>query len=458
MASIEKRGNSYRINVSNGYSSSGQKILEHMTWIPSEGLTTKQVKKELEKQAFDFEQKVKSGMYLDGEKITFAEFADRWLCDHAQKQLKAKTIDWYRTMLGDRIIPAIGHIKLAKIQPNNIILFINNLQEEGIFRDLKYIAKDNLGDKVRAAGKSWVDIGIHPNTMRNARIGKPVSPATAQRISTALNVGVKDLFVVHGEDKKLSSETVTHYLRCISSVLSKAVEWQIIVANPCDRVKAPKRIQKKIRFMEIDEIREIMTATTKLDDIRIQTAVLIFLFSGIRKGELSALEWSDIDFESGTMTIERSMQYIRGKGLITTSTKSESGERIISLSASMIEQLKVYRSWQNEIRLKLGSYWIDRNRIFTRHNGDYIAPSTVYHWVKNFLIDNGHSEMTVHGLRHTNISLLLSQGVDVITVSRRAGHSRPSTTTDIYAHALRKPDEIAADKLEMILMPGSLAK
>jgi integrase len=284
-----------------------------------------------------------------------------------------------------------------------------------------------------------------------------VSPESAKKIAAAFQLKVKDLFDACGTDRTLSSQTVTHHLRCISSVLSTAVEWQVIVANPCDRVKAPRQSKKKIHFLEIDEVQKLIEAVIQLDDIRIRTAVLIFLYTGIRKGELAALEWRDIDFECQTMTVERNMQYIRGHGLVTTSTKTESGERFISVSVSLIDQLRKYRIWQTEERLKAGSEWVERDRLFTRWNGDYIAPSTVYHWVKTFLIEQGHSEMTVHGLRHTNISVLLSQGVDLITASRRAGHSRPSTTANIYAHALRKPDELAADVLEGLLSKKTVA-
>ncbi len=187
-------------------------------------------------------------------------------------------------------------------------------------------------------------------------------------------------------------------------------------------------------------------------------AILIFLYTGIRKGELSALEWSDIDFDAKTITIQRNMQYIRKIGLVTNSTKTESGERIISMSQSLAEFLKSYKAWQAEQRLKVGKDWVDRNRLFTRFNGDFIAPSTVYHWVKDFMVKNGFPDMHVHAMRHTNISLLLSQGVDLITASRRAGHSRASTTANIYAHALRRPDEAAAEKLESLLAGRQVAQ
>ncbi|NLV48044.1 MAG: site-specific integrase [Clostridiaceae bacterium] len=328
---------------------------------------------------------------------------------------------------------------------------MNDLKLKGAYHDIKYISKPGLSEIIRISKLDAHSIGIHANTLRNAKVGSMISSVTAQKIADALHMSLRDLFTPHGLEKTLSAQTITHHLRCVSTVLSTAVEWQVIVSNPCDRVKAPRQNKKKINYLEIDEVQGLLDEAMKLEDIRVQTAVLIFLFTGIRKGELAGLEWSDIDFEKQIMSIERNMQYIRGLGLVTNSTKTDSGFRMISISASLIEQLKRYNTWQKEERLRAGSQWVDRNRLFTRWNGDYIAPSTVYHWVKSFLIQQGHDDITVHGLRHTNISVLLSQGVDLITASRRAGHSRPSTTANIYAHALRKPDEMAADMLEGLL-------
>jgi integrase len=458
MASIEKRGNGYRITVSNGYDYQNKKIKESLTWVPPEGLTQRQIEKELQRQAADFEKKVKDGDFLEGEKISFAEFAERWLHDYAEKQLKPKTIDWYRTMLYDRIIPEIGNLKLAKIRPYHIMSFLESLQKSGAYKDIKYVAKPALIEKLIDGKVRGAKVGIHPNTLLYVKMGKHVSPATAEAVATYFNMKVKDLFDSIGSDKTLSAETVGHYLRCISSVMSKAVVWQVILSNPCERVEAPKKEKKQVRYLEIDEAQKIITAAEKIKDMRIKAAILIFLYTGIRKGELSALEWSDIDFDAKTITIQRNMQYIRKIGLVTNSTKTESGERIISMSQSLAEFLKSYKAWQAEQRLKVGKDWVDRNRLFTRFNGDFIAPSTVYHWVKDFMVKNGFPDMHVHAMRHTNISLLLSQGVDLITTSRRAGHSRASTTANIYAHALRRPDEAAAEKLESLLAGRQVAQ
>jgi len=277
------------------------------------------------------------------------------------------------------------------------------------------------------------------------------------------------------ERKEQAFNSVQHHMRCISTILSTAVEWQMIVANPCERVKPPKIVRKKIKFLEIEEAKSLIEAATKLDDMRVKTAVLLFLYSGIRKGELAGLQWnSDVDLENSVITVNRTLQYIDKIGLVIGPPKTEEGEREITISSNLVDYLKSYKIWQIQERLKVGDQWQKGDRekwlsegtehdphdpkdwqpvdwMFTNWRGYPLHPSTIYHWIKDFLKENNHPLMTVHGLRHTNISLMLAEGVDLITASKRAGHAKPSTTADIYAHALKKPDRAAAEKLNTLL-------
>jgi len=142
MPSIEKRStNKYRITVSCGYAPDGSKIRQHKTVTLPVGLTERQKEKELNRIAVLFEQEVNNGTYLDGEKITLAEFSKKWLEDYAQQHYAPKTLYGSKRMLELRILPALGHIKIAKLQPVHIIEFYNNLTENGIRMDGKYKIK-----------------------------------------------------------------------------------------------------------------------------------------------------------------------------------------------------------------------------------------------------------------------------------------------------------------------------
>ena len=117
MASIRKRGNTYQITVSNGRDPLGRKLVETATFVPDQNRTEKQNQKALEKFIFEFEEKVRSGKYLDGEKVSFQQFADTWIADYAMQQLELTTVDIYKLLLKVHILPEIGNIKLARIQP-----------------------------------------------------------------------------------------------------------------------------------------------------------------------------------------------------------------------------------------------------------------------------------------------------------------------------------------------------
>jgi integrase len=120
--------------------------------------------------------------------------------------------------------------------------------------------------------------------------------------------------------------------------------------------------------------------------------------------------------------------------------------------------LKIYKEWQNQEKLALNNLWEEHNRVFTQQNGKPMFHGTPSSWFKKFIRKYDLPEITFHQLRHTNATLLIGQGVDVRTVANRLGHARTSTTTDIYAHALKRPDKEAAEKLENLFKKKELSE
>ena len=118
MAAIDKRGETYRIRVSEGYDSTGKQIMRAMTWKPAPGMTEKQIKKELDRQAALFEETVRAGRYVDPS-IKFQAFAEQWFEDYGKEHLRDRTYYRYR-QLTERTYAAIGHIPLCKIQPRHL--------------------------------------------------------------------------------------------------------------------------------------------------------------------------------------------------------------------------------------------------------------------------------------------------------------------------------------------------
>ena len=137
MATITKRGGTYRIKVSCGYSADGRQITRSMTWQPAPGTTKRQEEKELNRQATLFEERVKGGQFI-GSNIKFADFVETWFKDYAEKQLKPNTLAGYKALKA-RTNTAIGHIRLDRLQPQHILEFYNQLAETGIRLSLIHI-------------------------------------------------------------------------------------------------------------------------------------------------------------------------------------------------------------------------------------------------------------------------------------------------------------------------------
>lgn len=451
MASIKKRGeHSYRITVSCGYDSGGKKLVKSKTITLEPGLTEKQIDKELQRQAVLFEKEVESGTCLDGGKITFAEFVERWLKDYAEKQLQPKTVFRYKELLNTRVLPALGHLKLNKLQPNHLLQFYNNLSEKGIRSDIKYSAKPEFKELILQKKLKVVELsrmsGVAEDAIRRARAGKLVAAKTAKTLSKTLEAKLEDLFTAQ-EGGKISDSTIKHHHRLISSILTSAVHWQCIVNNPALRVKPPKADGKEAAHYNEELIEKILLL---LDDEPLKYKVMIYLaiYSGSRLGEIAGIEWSDVDQENNLLRICRASQYLPGQGVFTKTPKNESSKRVIAMPQLIMDLLKQYKAWQNAERLECGDQWEDNDRLFTKWNGQPIFPTTPSSWFRKFRIKHDLPEVKFHGLRHTNASLLISHGVDIQTVAKRLGHAKATTTTSIYSHFLRRPDREAADKLQ----------
>lgn len=415
MASIRKRGKSYQITVSNGRDIHDKQILETATWTPDPNKTEKQNQKALERFAMDFEDKVKSGKYLKGEKMTYQEYSILWLSEYAEKQMERTSIERCESSLNNIILPAIGHLKLSEIQPLHLTRLYSELAENS--------------------------------------------------------------YIQNGRQKPYSARTIKRIHQIINSSLNTAVYWQLIESNPCQRVKPPKvEKQADVKHFTLEQTQAFLKqldapyivahwGRTKKDgseskkhydikEIPLQFKVLFHLaiFGGFRRGELIALTWDDIDFQNHTMTINKASARTKD-GIITKTPKTFSSNRTVTLPVNTMNIMQKYKTEQQKYHLSLGTYWKGSNYLFIQDDGkqmDISTPNKVFKKViriYNETHEDKLPEITLHGLRHTSATLLIAQNIDVKTVSNRLGHSETSTTMDIYAHALQKQDALAAESL-----------
>ena len=454
MATIQKRGNSYKIVVSCGYDLNGKQIRRSMTWTPEPGLTRRQMEKELDRQAVLFEEQCHTGQVLDGN-IKFADFAEKWFKDYAEKQLRPTTVARYRLLM-PRINAAIGHIRLDKLQPHHLMQFYNNLAETGVRDDTRYksaidfktLLKNHSMTKRELAKKANISVYVLNSVTR----GNNISENSAQKISKTLNLPLAKLFSASTDKDTLSVNTILHHHRLISSILSIAVKWQLIFSNPCNRVVLPKNKRREAVYLDEKQAAQMLQALEN-ESLQHQVIVKMLLYTGMRRGELCGLEWKDIDFERAVISVRRSSLYLSGKGVFEDETKNETSERCMKVSDYVIAMLRIWRAEQAKERLRLGDQWQDNDRLFTAWNGAPIRPDVITAWFHKFVTKNGLPPIHVHSLRHTNATLLIAAGTNLTTVAARLGHANTTTTSKIYAHAIKSADQAAAEALQDILHP-----
>lgn len=456
MASVEKRGKSYRFRESNGFDpKTGKRRFYEEIWRPPEGMTDLQREKELIRRKVLFEEKCKRQGKLD-QHMTFSEFTDYWIKNYASGNLKSTTLSQY-TLLQKRIEPALGHLRMEQIGPEHINAFMDMLKQEGIRVDGVYICQVDFDKFIRdndiCRQRLCDAANIGTSTLEKLCKDGRVSKTTAEKLCAAMEVEVETLFQPEALTKPLSQKTLLHYFRLLRSMFEKAVRWNIVYSNPCDRVDPPKLKHKEARYLTEDETKQLMEALEKAPS-QYRMMVYLMICTGARRGEICGLEWSDVNWETGKIHIQRNSLYLPEVGMYEDTPKTESSDRIVSISESVMDMLREFKAEQDRTKELMGEAWEEHNKIFTQFRGKPIHPLTITKWLSKFCKDNGLPHTTPHMLRHTSATLLLMQGLPIKAVSKRLGHAQVSTTGDIYGHSLASVDEIAADALDNMLNPS----
>lgn len=391
--SIEKRGkNSYRLTVSEGFDLNGKPMIHRKT--------VHGTKKDAEVELAKFVTEVQNGLVIDGKSLKFSEFTEIWKRDYGSKELAPSTYKRYCRMLETRLIPYFGHFYITKIKPTDIMKFYDLLE-----KDTQLVRKKgNNGSKTK---------------------------------------------------KPLSGKTILEHHRLLRAMLHKAVYWQLIVANPAERVQPPKARKPKRRSYD-DEQTKILLENLELlssEDTKYKVAIILTVFTGVRLGELMGLEWQDVDFKNGIISINRSSQYLADMGVFTKVPKTESSIREIAIPEFIISLLEEYKLWYEEQKSIYGELWANSDRLFVQADGKPMHPSTISKWFVKYVGQIGLPVINFHGLRHTNASLLVAQNIDIAVISARLGHAQISTTLDFYVHPLLSHNRKAGYALENLLLP-----
>ena len=302
MASIKQRGNSYLIRSSCGYDSNGKKLMKNMTWTPDPGMTTKQIEKELNRQAVMFDEKCKRGVVLDS-KMTFEKYVNCVWIKRAENDLKPTTFRRYKLFLR-RIIPAIGHYKMELIQPFHLYSFYDDLREEKRM-DTKYTPNEKAHELSMTLTRPELSrqVGIGLGTVDVIRAGKNVNENTAVKFADFFNCSVTDLFTP--DEKKLSDMTILHHHRLISTIMQQAVYDEVIQNNLCARTRSPRVERTEARFLDDDQAELLLNTVYDKAEHPFDVIIPLILHTGMRRGEACGLEWQDIDFDNNVIHIQR---------------------------------------------------------------------------------------------------------------------------------------------------------
>lgn len=260
MATIQKQGRGYKITVSLGYDYTGKRIRQYMTWIPEPDMTDRQIKKELERQAVLFEEKVKNGTVVDST-IRFADFADKYMAEYAKLYLKPKTVRTYTENLV-RIKQAIGHIRLCDLRTGHINSFYRNLQESGVRNRVTAVCKldlqSQIGTQRGALAAFSRSSGVSRATINQAVAGKPISKKSAEAIAAALGMKLTKAFTVTTHGEPMAPASVLSYHRTLSSILTRAVKWKYLQTNPADNAEKPALGRREAAYLEEADARRLL--------------------------------------------------------------------------------------------------------------------------------------------------------------------------------------------------------
>lgn len=435
MATVQKRGNSYFITVTNGYIN-GKQVRETRTYKPDTTQSKRQQEIALNQFVANFEAEVRAGK-TTGNRMTLITLYGLWYKDYVLKELEQSSHGEFKARFEKIILPQLGKYHLLELTPMVIDKFLRDLEEGG-----------------RADGKEG---GYAPKTIRKIR-------------------------------------------SILSSCLQYAVQYGLLPSNPCSVIRRNHRkvVQQKLKYWTPQQTQTFLQIISKpipiyskrhkqtrhgkviyLDSyftgkyldtqLKYRTLFNIVIFTGLRRGEVLALRWSDIDYQERTIKIQHAIgnAFLDGHSVqYEKAPKTEAGFRTISVPQNVIDLCRQLQIEQHKTILKLGTAWkgnrndLDSNYLFTTPEGEAMNVSTPYHEFQRIL--NCYNKtvpeseqlpvIPLHGLRHTNCTLMIANDVDIKTIMTRMGHSDISVTTGIYGHELKEREQAASDVLEDVLL------
>jgi integrase len=296
--------------------------------------------------------------------------------------------------------------------------------------------------------RDWAPVGASPRTCTRyaqlaAHVVAGLGSIPIQRVSGGdLNRLYREL-----AEKGLEPSGVRVIHRFARRVFGHAVKHGDLKADPSRHVDSPKVPHQEAAVLRAEEIPVLLNG---LKGKTLYPIAVLGLGTGMRLGELLALRWQDVDLDGGKLEVKRSLEQHKGQ-LRFKEPKSKRGLRVISLAPSVIDCLREHRQTQLELRMRLGLGKPSEDvLVFPTYDGRPRMPNSLSKMFSDAMVKIGLPHVTMHTLRHTHASELIRKGVDILTISRRLGHSSAAITLGVYGHLMSSQDS-AADVIEAML-------
>lgn len=254
------------------------------------------------------------------------------------------------------------------------------------------------------------------------------------------------------QERPLSKRSIHNLHGIVHQALDLAVKWELIGKNIADFVKPPRPDYKEMKVWTKQQVRQFLHESK---DDRFFEVYDVALATGMRKGEILGLRWSDIDFDNNRLYVRRTLQWFKDRNVpgraIFVDCKTPQSRRTVTLPNTVVQRLQEHRTKQAEEKLRLKFLYKDQDLVFTSLNGEPVNPRTVdEHWYK-CLKASSLTKIRFHDMRHTHATLLLQQGVHPKIVSERLGHSDITITLNTYSHVIPGMQEQTAQDFDQAL-------
>lgn len=293
----------------------------------------------------------------------------------------------------------------------------------------------NMRENSQRARKHIIKNHILP-AIGNVFIGN-ISPAILQNI-------------VSEKAKNYSRNYMNLIYATLNIAFSMAYEWEFIKTNPMLKVKKPKKTVEEEKRIKTLTDEQIQTLLNKTSNSHHYIPTMIALHTGMRAGEIAALQWTDIDLINSTISITKRLDFTATRNRWEFyPPKTKSSVRIIKIGEELMRVLKEQKLKQKENKLKYGEHYTDTDFVSTKENGEPVTTKTISRL--SSIAKRAGIEMNFHMLRHTHATLLLQAGVNPKVVQERLGHSNISITMDTYSHVTKEIEEQAVNQFESLL-------